>query len=123
MIRPRALADISLTPTSHDPSILKRVLVSASDSVGSLMQLAISTLEPGQVVEPHVHRDLWEIFMVRSGRVLIKIDRTDHLMATDDWVVVPPGVQHAVAAHGEVAAQMLVVGVAGDPPDTGAIGA
>lgn len=122
MMRAGTLAELPRTPTSHDPDILKQVLVDAASGVPGLMQLAVTRLDPGQRVEPHAHRDLWEIFLIRRGVVEIRVNDDVHMLEGDQWIVVPPPAVHSVACGGRDHAEMLVIALAGDPPPNGTFG-
>ena len=113
----RVLDDIARTGTSHDPAILKRVLLAATDDVPGVLQLAISELHPGQRVLPHAHVDLWEVFLVLQGSITLDMDGKDTVLKRGHMAVVPPPVSHGVACLGDTPAEMLVLGVQGDPPE------
>ncbi len=111
----RDLATIAHTGTSHDPAILKQVLLAREDAVASIMQLAQSTLQRGQLVEPHSHVDMWEVFWVQSGVLRCSVDGVDHVLEPGQLIVVAPGQAHGVACVGDEPVVMVVLGVQGEP--------
>ncbi|ATX82310.1 Cupin domain-containing protein [Mariprofundus ferrinatatus] len=51
---------------SHDPDILKRVLLHESELPGSV-RFSHATFTPGQKVAAHCHEDICEVFYILSG--------------------------------------------------------
>ena len=54
-------------PVSHDPAIHKRVLF-MSGEIPHVTQVSQASLLPGQVVPPHAHQDMYEVFLCLRGR-------------------------------------------------------
>jgi quercetin dioxygenase-like cupin family protein len=112
----RILDEIARTGTSHDPAVLKRVLLAKEDGIPGVLQLAVSELQPGQRVLPHAHVDLWEIFLVRKGSMTLEVDGQEQVLGVGHMAVVPPPCSHGVACRGDTTLELLVLGVRGDPP-------
>ncbi len=96
------IADLdALTPegVSHDPSILKRVLL-RRDEVPHVMQLARATFAPGQVAHSHSHPDMWEIFICESGAGSATVDGQTVELHAGRCIVIEPGESHELRGDG-----------------------
>ena len=86
-------------PLSHNPNIIKHVLLRKGECA-NLTQMARSIFPPHEEVELHAHRDMVEIFMVRSGTGQIIINGQLHMLQKDVCVVVEPEEIHALINTG-----------------------
>jgi len=87
-------------PVSHNRQFKKRVVL-REGQCGNLTQLARSVFPQGQRVESHCHRDMMEIFIVRSGTGRIIIDGKSFDLKKDSCIVVEPGESHELINTGE----------------------
>jgi mannose-6-phosphate isomerase-like protein (cupin superfamily) len=108
-----ALSELPDEGVSHDPSILKRVVLRRG-TVPQVTQLARSVVRPGAATSPHAHADMHEVFVVLAGVGTATVDGTTHPLAAGSCVVVEPGERHAFANTGTVDLVLLYFGV--EPP-------
>lgn len=95
----RTLASSPLQGVSHDPQILKRVLLRAGE-VPHLTQFAQAPIAPGQHTAPHAHPDMYEIFWIEEGRGTLNLDGVEHPLLPGTCVVVEPGEVHELCNTG-----------------------
>ena len=87
--------DIPEEGVSHNPEIRKRVMV-RKGVVPGLTNFSQSVFTPGQVCDAHAHPDMYEVYLVESGRGLIVIDGQQVPVRAGDCVVVEPGELHSM---------------------------
>ncbi len=104
------LDELSPEGVSHDPSILKRVLVRGGE-VPHLAQLARATFAPGQVAGAHLHADMCEIFLCESGVGRLTIAGREIDLVAGTCVRVDPEEVHELANTGDRALVVTVIGV------------
>jgi quercetin dioxygenase-like cupin family protein len=97
-------------PVSHDPTIMKRVLLRKGD-VGNVMQFAEATLLPGQLVGAHAHGDMYELFLCRSGEGLLSVDGVTYPIRAGMLVACRPGEEHEIENTGSDPLLLLVLGL------------
>lgn len=99
----RSLHDIQPQPTSHGVGI-KRVLLASSESGCSLTQIAVTTLQAGEVAVAHTHPDMQEGFYVLAGELEVTLgnpageSREVQTCKADDFIYVPSGTSHELRA-------------------------
>jgi len=94
-----SLADLPAEGVSHDPAIRKQVLLRRGE-LPHLMQFAQSRLSPGQVARTHVHRDMWEVFLIEQGTGVMRVDGRPHPLAPGLCIAVAPGESHEIVSTG-----------------------
>ncbi len=95
---------------SHDPAILKRVLL-RSGEVPHLTQLAQATFAPGQMAPSHAHSDMWEIFWCTAGEGSLRVAERDIPLCAGRCVVVEPGEHHELRNSGTTPLLVIVAGL------------
>ena len=106
-------------PVSHDPRILKRVLLRRGD-VPAVTQLARATFAPGQVAPAHAHADMHEVFLVESGVARFTVDGVAHRVEAGGCIAIAPGERHEVANAGATELVLTYFGVEQPRPEGGA---
>lgn len=91
------LADCPVEPTVHGTP--KRVLV-RSGEVPPLTQVAVAELGPDDVVEPHAHPTMIEMYFVLEGTGLYRIGDDTWEASPGDFLRIPAGTPHAVKSVG-----------------------
>ena len=86
-------------PTSH--GTFKRV-IAASGLIPGITQIAMAEFGPGDVIEPHSHPTMWEIFLVLEGRMRYRGGDEDEVAGPGDVVMVPPGTVHSLEPVGRL---------------------
>ncbi len=94
-----SLQDLPAQPVSHNPEILKRVMI-GSGEVDHLTNFSQATLGPGQGTTPHFHATMHEIYLVERGFGRLSIDGRVVNLAAGVCVVVEPGEEHSVTNDG-----------------------
>jgi mannose-6-phosphate isomerase-like protein (cupin superfamily) len=84
---------------SHDPEIIKQVLLRRGD-VPHLTAFSRATLLPGQTATAHEHRDMFEVFFVESGSGVIRIADVAHELAAGVCILIEPGERHEIKNTG-----------------------
>ena len=97
-------------PVSHDPAIMKRVLLRKGE-VANVMQVAEATFLPGQIVRAHAHVDMSELFLCRAGTGLVSVRDAVHALRPGIFVGCQPGESHEIENTGSTPLVLLVVGV------------
>ncbi len=95
---------------SHDPAILKRVVLRAGE-VPHLTQLARATFEPGQFAPAHHHPDMWEVFVCESGGGSIAIGERRISLSAGTCVLVEPGERHELRNDSDEVLVVTVIGL------------
>lgn len=96
-----SLNDIPAVVTSHKVG-MKRVLLAASESDCSITQIAVTDLCAGDIVEAHIHSDMYEGFYVLSGELDMVLDGTVEHCKAEDFVYVKSGISHELRAVTDV---------------------
>lgn len=106
----RSLADRSERPVSHDPRILKRVLLERGE-LPALTNLSRAVLRPGDRAPEHRHSAMWEIFYVLDGRGRIRVDGVTSTLTRDQCWVIEPGEAHEISNDAEADLVLLYFGL------------
>lgn len=89
------LQSIAATPVSHDPEILKRVMI-ANGEIPHLTTFSQASFAPGQRTTLHEHPDMWEVYFVTSGRGTMRINGKTYDLSPGVCITVEPGDTHEV---------------------------
>jgi quercetin dioxygenase-like cupin family protein len=82
---------------SHDPEILKRVLLRKGEAP-HVLQLATVDFEPGQTAAAHAHDGMVEVFLCEAGSGSVDIDGQAHAIRPGTMFVCEPGEVHEVGS-------------------------
>lgn len=104
------LEQVKAQPTTHDASILRRVLMHESD-MPARVRLSHAALAPGQRVEAHAHDDICEVFYVLSGEGKITVDGSEHRLATGACIRIDVAETHALYNDGDSELILLYFGI------------
>ena len=87
-----------------------RVLISGESTSNSysLMELTVAPQGPDAGFGAHAHRDIEEVFVVRSGILEFLVDQEITPVTAGDVVRVPPGVRHGYRNNSPEAVELLV---------------
>lgn len=105
-----SLKNIPEEPVSHNPEILKRVLI-RNGEIPNITQLSKATFKPGQVAPSHVHQDMYEVFLVEFGLGSISIDNEVFPLKSGTCVTVQPGESHELTNTGKDDLVITILGV------------
>lgn len=84
-------------PTSHNIGV-KKVLLSNSETLSNITQLAISKLFAKECVENHVHPTMDEHFIITSGSGIMYVDNVKYDLCAGKFILVPAGCIHNLNA-------------------------
>jgi len=60
----------------------------------NVTQVAVAALQETDVMEPHRHDTMYEIYYVLEGEATYHVDSQQHHVVPGDFLVVPPGAEH-----------------------------
>jgi len=86
-------ADTLPEQVSHQIDLKKHVILSKG-IVPGLLQCATARLKSQEVIAPHVHVSMAEIFYIISGELCILLDRERCYLSSGDSVIILPGKLH-----------------------------
>jgi mannose-6-phosphate isomerase-like protein (cupin superfamily) len=96
-------------PTSHQIGE-KKVLLSNSETISSITQLALTKLFANDIVEEHLHPTMDEHFIVLSGEGIIQIDNENYDLKAGKFILVPAGSSHNLSAITDI--EFITISVA-----------
>jgi len=67
----------------------------------------IIEIQPGRVLEAHVHADEDDAFYILEGEMTFMFGGDDHAAPPGTFVLVPPGIEHAFRNDGATPVRML----------------
>lgn len=107
---------LQFIPASHedvrDPGVFKKVLLGKTDILSGKIQMINWALLPAQKsFRLHYHEDMEEIFILTSGRVMMRVNGGESEMEKGDTVVVPMKSAHEMINLGDMDAEYIVIGV------------
>jgi mannose-6-phosphate isomerase-like protein (cupin superfamily) len=89
----RTLGAIPAEGLSHDPLVRKKVLL-RNGEVPQLTNFSQAYFAPGQKTTAHVHKDMWEVYLLEEGEGSIIVNGKSHLLTTGSCIVIAPGELH-----------------------------
>jgi quercetin dioxygenase-like cupin family protein len=85
-------------PVSHDPGLMKRVLV--EEPVSCIRRISHITLNPGDTAKEHAHPDDHELFYCIRGLLTVSVSGESVTLKEGDVLVVDPGEPHSIVEVG-----------------------
>ena len=85
-------------------------MLSAGD-IPHITNFARATFAPGQAATNHCHRDMYEVFLVESGRGIIRIDEREFAIASGTCIAVEIGEYHEITNTGDTDLVLTYFGV------------
>ena len=89
-------ADIPEEGVSHNPEILKRVIIRKNE-LPHLTNLSTSSFEPGQITKAHAHEDMAEVFLITAGTGCLIVDGKQVPLEKGSCAIIEPGETHQLA--------------------------
>ncbi len=74
--------------------------------------MAAASIPAGRRTSPHVHEDMWEVFLVLAGGGQARVGRQSVPLAAGDCLVVEPGEAHWLAADARRRLKVFYLGLA-----------
>jgi mannose-6-phosphate isomerase-like protein (cupin superfamily) len=106
-----SLANLPKQQVSHNPEIEKKVMLEAGD-LPHVTSFSQAVFGPDQVVSPHTHADMVEVFLVEAGAGVICVDGEAHPLEIGTCVAVAPGEVHEIVNTGATELVLTYFGVA-----------
>lgn len=104
------IAQLPLMEISHNPRVKKQTILKPLE-IEHITLFSIAYFPPGEVADAHVHPDMVEIFMVRSGTGVIRIGNDSHVLISGRCVVVAPNELHEIENTGREILEVQCLGV------------
>lgn len=89
------LKDIPLVSVSHDPQILKQVIIDTG-AVPRLNKFSKAIIRKGQTVSPYRHDNMYEILFFLTGRGKFLVDGNKVGVSSNQCIVIEPGEVHSI---------------------------
>jgi quercetin dioxygenase-like cupin family protein len=89
------LKDIPLEPVSHDPQILKQVMIDIG-VVPRLTNFSRALIKAGQSVSPHKHDSAYEVLFLLTGKGQLIVDGDKIELSARQCLIVEPGELHSI---------------------------
>lgn len=102
--------NINWTPLSHDPQIVKKVILGNGEAA-NITQLSRTRILPGQSTTPHTHKDMAEIYTIEIGTLSFTVNGTTSKVEGPASVLIMPGDLHALANNSDQPIELLYIGV------------
>ena len=93
----------------HFGGALSKALAAKENTGSSRLDFRISRYAPAAYVGEHVHKVQEQVYYVLEGEGIITLDDERHLMRSNDYVYVPPGVRHSFTNTGVSGLVFLVI--------------
>jgi mannose-6-phosphate isomerase-like protein (cupin superfamily) len=106
------LQDVLPVPVSHDPHLMKRVLLKDADTRSALKMLNHTRMAPGQSFRAHAHPTMEEVFYFLEGQGEFRLGDAVIPVGAGDCVLVPATTPHACLSTGAGDLVFLAFGVA-----------
>ena len=90
-----SLAELPQRPVSHNPKIAKQVMLDRGD-LDPITHFSQAIFPPGEIAYAHAHCDMAEVFFVRSGRGVIRVDRVEYSLLPGTCILVEPNEVHEI---------------------------
>ena len=100
---------IEAIPTSHQIG-LKKVLLSDSETISNITQIAVTSLSANEKIEKHIHPTMDEHYIFISGKGIIYIDDETFECTAGTFILVPANSQHNLEVITDM--KFITIGVA-----------
>ena len=95
--------------SGHFGGALSKALAAKENTGSSRLDFRISRYAPAAYVGEHVHKVQEQVYYVLEGEGILTLDDERHLMRSNDYVYVPPGVRHSFTNTGVSGLVFLVI--------------
>ena len=110
----RSLKNIPTEGVSHDPQILKQVMLKSGE-VPCLTNFSQAYLAPGQKTVCHSHRDMWEVYLVEDGGGALILNGTMSEISRGSCFAIAPGEEHEVRSSEVQGLRLTYFGIVPSP--------
>jgi len=95
---------------SHNPKIKKHVLI-ANGEIENITNFSEAIFPPGETAYAHTHRDMTEIFFIKSGNGTISVNERAILLDEGMCVTVEPNEVHEIINTGTEDMVVMCIGI------------
>lgn len=108
--------DLEFIPLRHenpsDPRVFKKVLFTKDELThGKIQVINWAKILAGRAMNMHAHDSMDEIFIILTGRVLVRIDEEEAELEMGDAVFIPTRAKHEMKALGESDVHYISIGL------------
>lgn len=107
------LNDLPEVGVSHNPNIKKKVILDKG-YIPKLMTFGQATFKHGQMVEPHAHETMFEVFYIEKGKAEFIVNDVKIVLSPGDSITIEPGEKHAQSNPFDEDVTWLYFGIATD---------
>lgn len=107
----REAAAIPLLTTAHG-SGQKRVLLATSETSSTVTQIALTTFDPGEIVEIHTHPTMDEHYYILEGEADFTIGDDVRRLGNGTYILIPAGMPHSLTSITPL--KLITLGIAYD---------
>lgn len=93
----------------HFGGALSKALATPENTGSRRLDFRISRYAPAAYVAEHVHKVQEQVYYVLEGEGVLTLDDDRHLMRSNDYVYVPPGIRHSFTNTGTSGLVFLVI--------------
>lgn len=105
-----SLENLIIEEVSHAAGVMKQVFV-RNGRIPGVTNFSRATLQPGQITDPHSHKDMIEVFYVESGTALFILDG-QHLESTSGTcIIVDRNEEHSIENQSKAPVVLLYFGI------------
>lgn len=105
-----SIHSIEKSAVSHNPKIKKHVLV-ANGEIENITNFSEAIFPPGETAYAHSHRDMTEIFFIKSGTGTITVNERVVLLNEGMCVTVEPNEVHEIINTGVTEMIVMCIGI------------
>ncbi|MDO3694224.1 cupin domain-containing protein [Wenyingzhuangia sp. chi5] len=80
--------------TNHNANVKKKVFIKKGE-IPQLMMFGSATFKPGDKVETHVHKTMYEVFYIQTGTIDFIINGNKTTVYAGDCITIEPGELHS----------------------------
>ena len=88
------LSSLEEVGVSHNPEIKKRVILHKG-YIPKLMAFSQATFLPGQSVETHKHKTMFEVFFIQEGKAIFTVSEKEIILSEGDCITLEPNELHS----------------------------
>jgi quercetin dioxygenase-like cupin family protein len=107
------ISEIPSTPTSHDIDVYKQTIIKNGE-IPNLTGFGIAQLKSRQLISPHFHPTMYEVYYICKGSSLFKINDTEIELKSGQSLIIEPGETHSVKNSSNSDCEWLYFGIAID---------
>ena len=86
----------------------KHILLDAEDLQSDGARVQVVTIQPGDTIADHYHRETREFYLVLQGRCQLTVNSQTSILRRDDMMLMEPDDIHKLVNHGNIPFVLLV---------------